>query len=242
MEQRGGCILSLRLSMAAESSDSAGAMSDVWKAPPVLMTRAWRQRALVASSHILVMASLVPATVNPAGNRRLAIWHTGSLPLSAAMAFSQIFSNVGRSSPATEAMLCGLRAVAFCIASALIFTSFRHSAKGRMSAAQIAVYSPRLRPATALQRSTCSFLSVAFMSSTAAMPAMNITGWQYLVSASLESGPLRQSSKTSQPRIFFASANMLFTAGKSLTSFNMPTFCEPCPGNMRQTGSGGFAL
>mmetsp|Transcript_137032 Transcript_137032/g.238188 ORF Transcript_137032/g.238188 Transcript_137032/m.238188 type:complete len:217 (+) Transcript_137032:450-1100(+) len=188
------------------------------------------------------MASFVPATVKPAGKRRLAIWQTGSLPLSAAMAFSQIFSSVGRSNPATEAMLCGRRAVAFCIASARIFTSFKQSPKERMSAAQIAVYSPRLRPATALQRSTCSFLSVAFMSSTAAMPAMNMTGWQYLVSASLESGPFKQSSKTSHPRIFLASASIALTAGRSLTSFNIPTCCEPCPGNMRQTGSGGFAL
>mmetsp|Transcript_7238 Transcript_7238/g.13404 ORF Transcript_7238/g.13404 Transcript_7238/m.13404 type:complete len:227 (+) Transcript_7238:631-1311(+) len=189
----------------------------------------------------LAIVSFVPATENPAGNRKLAIWQIGDfVDLSAAMASLQHFSSVGRSRPATEHMLCGVRSVAFCMASPRNLTSFRQSAKSRMPAAQMAVYSPRLKPATAWTRSTSSPLPVAFMTSSAAMPAMNMQGWQNFVSASCASGPLSMSSLGSQPRIPLASSSIALTAGRLTQSFIMPTYCEPCPGNTSATGSGGF--
>mmetsp|Transcript_150798 Transcript_150798/g.366246 ORF Transcript_150798/g.366246 Transcript_150798/m.366246 type:complete len:203 (-) Transcript_150798:388-996(-) len=202
MQHLGGFIFGKALSMAFARSSCAGFIRGVWNAPPALMTRACRARAFVASSQSLSTAALLPAQVKPAGKRTLAIWQTGSLDtFSAALASLHNFSSVGLSRPATEHMHWGTASVAICIASARSFTSFRHSSKSSTPAAQIAVYSPKLRPATACGRSTVSFL-VSRMTSTAAMPATNMAGWQYFVSLSCFSGPLRQSSLISQPRTF----------------------------------------
>mmetsp|Transcript_36371 Transcript_36371/g.82732 ORF Transcript_36371/g.82732 Transcript_36371/m.82732 type:complete len:252 (-) Transcript_36371:95-850(-) len=226
--------------MALLSSSCAGFINGVWKAPPALMTRACNARAFVASSQSLSTHFLLPAHVKPAGKSTLAIWQTGSLTdVSAALASLQSFSSVGRSRPATEHMHWAAASVAPCMASARSFTSFRASSNSSTPAAQQAVYSPRLRPATACGRSTASFL-VSRMTSTAAMPATNIAGWQYFVSLSLFSGPLRQSSLTSQPRTFSAVASISLTAGRFTQSLSMPTYCEPWPGKSSATGSAGF--
>mmetsp|Transcript_30790 Transcript_30790/g.95749 ORF Transcript_30790/g.95749 Transcript_30790/m.95749 type:complete len:243 (+) Transcript_30790:455-1183(+) len=206
------------------------------------MTRACSARAFVASSHSLSTHFLLPAQVKPAGNSTLAIWHTGSFDtVSAAFASLQSFSRVGRSRPATEHMHCATASVAPCMASARIFTSLRQSSKSRTPAAQMAVYSPRLRPATAWGLSTVSFF-VSRMASTAQRPAMNMAGWQYFVSLSFASGPFRQSSFTSQPRTFSAVASISFTAGRLTTSLSMPTYWEPWPGKSSAAGSAGLDL
>mmetsp|Transcript_65739 Transcript_65739/g.132013 ORF Transcript_65739/g.132013 Transcript_65739/m.132013 type:complete len:267 (-) Transcript_65739:635-1435(-) len=236
----GGFIFGRALSMALLSSSCAGVISGVWKAPPALMTRACRARAFVASSQSLSTAFLLPAHVKPAGKRTLAIWQTGFLDtVSAALASLHNFSSVGRSRPATEHMHCGTASVAPCMASARSFTSFSASSNSSTPAAQQAVYSPKLRPATACGLSTASFL-VSRMTSNAAMPATNIAGWQYFVSLSLFSGPLRQSSLMSQPRTFSAVANISLTAGRLTQSFSMPTYWEPWPGKSRAMGSAGL--
>mmetsp|Transcript_605 Transcript_605/g.1671 ORF Transcript_605/g.1671 Transcript_605/m.1671 type:complete len:227 (+) Transcript_605:457-1137(+) len=226
MQHRGGFILGANLSMALLSSSCAGFIRGVWKAPLVLMVRACRARAFVASWQSLSTAALLPAQVKPAGKRTLAIWQTVSSDFSAALASLQSFSSVGRSRPATEHMLWGTASVASCIASARIFTSLRQSSNSSTPAAQIAVYSPRLRPATACGRSTTSFLD-SRMTSIAARPATNIAGWQCLVSLSLSSGPFKHSSLTSQPSTFSAVARRSLTAALFTQSFSMPTYWEP---------------
>mmetsp|Transcript_17898 Transcript_17898/g.56772 ORF Transcript_17898/g.56772 Transcript_17898/m.56772 type:complete len:225 (+) Transcript_17898:332-1006(+) len=224
MQHLGGFIFGRALSIAFPRSSCAGFIMGVWKAPPALMTRACKARDFVASSQSLLMVVLLPPQVKPEGNRTFAIWHTGSLTsFSAAFASLQSFSSVGLSRPATEHMHCAAASVASCIASARSLTSFKQSSKSRTPATQMAVYSPKLRPATACGLSTTSFL-VSRSCSTAAKPAMNIAGWQYLVSLSLSSGPFKQSSFTSHPRIFSAFSSISFTAGNPMTSFIMPTF------------------
>mmetsp|Transcript_93634 Transcript_93634/g.292867 ORF Transcript_93634/g.292867 Transcript_93634/m.292867 type:complete len:268 (+) Transcript_93634:459-1262(+) len=242
MLHRGGFIFGRVLSIALAKSSSAGFMSGVWNAPPALMTRAWSARAFVASSQSLSTHFLFPAQVKPAGKRTLAIWQTGSLAVvSAALASLHSFSRVGRSRPATEHMHWATASVAPCMASARSFTSLRASSKSRTPAAQMAVYSPKLRPATAWGRSTVSFLD-SRMTSMAAMPATNIAGWQYFVSLSWFSGPFRQSSFKSQPSTFSAVASISFTAGMFTQSLSMPTYWEPWPGKSSATGSAGFDL
>mmetsp|Transcript_604 Transcript_604/g.1669 ORF Transcript_604/g.1669 Transcript_604/m.1669 type:complete len:214 (+) Transcript_604:374-1015(+) len=213
--------------MALLSSSWATFIRGVWKAPPALMTRACSARAFVASWQSFSTASLLPAQVKPAGKSTLAIWQMVSSGLGmAALASLQSFSSVGRSRPATEHMLWGTASVASCIASARIFTSLRQSSNSSTPAAQIAVYSPRLRPATACGRSTTSFLD-SRMTSIAARPATNIAGWQCLVSLSLSSGPFKHSSLTSQPSTFSAVARRSLTAALFTQSFSMPTYWEP---------------
>mmetsp|Transcript_30797 Transcript_30797/g.95775 ORF Transcript_30797/g.95775 Transcript_30797/m.95775 type:complete len:271 (+) Transcript_30797:347-1159(+) len=242
MQHRGGFIFGSALSIALARSSSAGFMSGVWKAPPALMTRAWSARAFVASSQSLSTHFLFPAQVKPAGKRTLAIWQTGSFAVvSAALASLHNFSSVGRSKPATEHMHWATASVAVCMASARSFTSLSASSNSSTPAAQIAVYSPRLRPATAWGLSTVSFLD-SRMTSTAHMPATNIAGWQYFVSLSLASGPLRQSSFKSQPSTFSAVASISFTAGRFTQSLSMPTYCEPWPGKSSAAGSAGLDL
>mmetsp|Transcript_39494 Transcript_39494/g.105982 ORF Transcript_39494/g.105982 Transcript_39494/m.105982 type:complete len:230 (-) Transcript_39494:14-703(-) len=122
------------------------------------------------------------------------------------------------------------------MASPRTFTSRRPSSKLMTPAAQRAVYSPKDRPAMTEQRSTASALSARSFS-TPARPPMNIAGWQYLVSSSFSSGPLRQSSRTSQPSISLDFCNMSFTFGMSFTSANILTYWEPWPGNRIPMGS-----
>mmetsp|Transcript_6895 Transcript_6895/g.18542 ORF Transcript_6895/g.18542 Transcript_6895/m.18542 type:complete len:261 (+) Transcript_6895:269-1051(+) len=241
MQQRGGLILGSAASMALLSSSCAGAMSGVWKAPPALMTRACSALAAVASTQSLSTAVLSPAQVKPAGNRTFAIWHTALGLASASFASLQSLSSVGRSRPATEHICCGTDSVAACIAIARILTSSRQSSKSSTSAAQMAVYSPRLRPAVAWTRRTSSF-RVCLITSTPARPATNMAGWQYRVSLSLDSGPLRHRSLRSQPSTFSALASISATAGRCMQSFIMPTYCEPWPAKRMATGRAGFPL
>mmetsp|Transcript_68208 Transcript_68208/g.142541 ORF Transcript_68208/g.142541 Transcript_68208/m.142541 type:complete len:267 (-) Transcript_68208:723-1523(-) len=242
MQQRGGRILGSASSMAFESLSAAGCISGQWKAPPAFTARACSARAAMAFSQSLSMVLLCPAQTKPAGKRTFAIWQTGSwTELSAAFASRQSRSKVDRSRPATDAMPCGARLVASCMASALSCTSLRQSSKSSTPAAQIAVYSPRLRPATACGRSTTSFFD-SRNTSTAARPATKRTGWQYFVSDNLASGPLVHNSKTSQPKTDCALESSSFTAGSLEASANMPMYCDPCPGKSMAAGRGGFAF
>mmetsp|Transcript_65559 Transcript_65559/g.168746 ORF Transcript_65559/g.168746 Transcript_65559/m.168746 type:complete len:267 (+) Transcript_65559:335-1135(+) len=237
MAQRGGFILSTKLSKAALNSSCAGFMSDVWKAPPVLMTRACKAFAAVARLHSSSTAALVPPQVKPPAKRKLATLTNAFGDGSAFVASSHSWSTLARSRPATEAMACGVISVARCIASARSLTSVRPSSKSSTPAATRAVYSPSERPATHCGRSTTSGL-VSLSRSMAAKPAMNMMGWQYLVSWSFSSGPLRARSCGSQPRISLAFRRYSFTVGLSMTLLSMPTYCEPCPGKRRAALTG----
>mmetsp|Transcript_53700 Transcript_53700/g.149381 ORF Transcript_53700/g.149381 Transcript_53700/m.149381 type:complete len:230 (-) Transcript_53700:507-1196(-) len=140
------------------------------------------------------------------------------------------------SRPATESMACSLMVAAFCMASPRNLTSLNPSSKVKTPAAHNAVYSPRESPAVASKRSTASArLRRSFSMPT--MPATNTMGWQYWVSSSFSSGPLRQSSSTSYPRMPFAVANIVCTAGMSLQPSIIFKYCEPWPGNMRAAGN-----
>mmetsp|Transcript_48682 Transcript_48682/g.77564 ORF Transcript_48682/g.77564 Transcript_48682/m.77564 type:complete len:213 (-) Transcript_48682:738-1376(-) len=186
------------------------------------------------------MAGLVPPQVKPAGKRTFAIWQTGvDEVVSSSFASLHNRSTVFRSRPATEHIACGTSSVAFCMASARNFTKVKPSSNSRTPAAHSAVYSPRLSPATAWTRSTVSRF-VCFMSSTPAMPAINMMGWQYLVSLSRSSGPSKQSCFALQPRICSAFSNIFSTAGISKQLCSMPLYWEPCPGNIIATGRGGL--
>mmetsp|Transcript_6897 Transcript_6897/g.18547 ORF Transcript_6897/g.18547 Transcript_6897/m.18547 type:complete len:242 (-) Transcript_6897:670-1395(-) len=212
-------------------------MSRVWKPPPALISRACRAFAAVASLQSSVTATFVPPHVKPAMKRKLATWQVALGDGSSFAACSQSWSTIARSRPATEHIACGSISVAICIASARIFTSLRPSSKSNTPAATMAVYSPRDSPATACGRATTSGL-VSRSRSMAARPAMNISGWQYLVSASFSSGPSKATANGSQPRMLLAFSSMTLTAGLSATLFSMPTYWEPCPGNMRQALTG----
>mmetsp|Transcript_124214 Transcript_124214/g.351675 ORF Transcript_124214/g.351675 Transcript_124214/m.351675 type:complete len:349 (+) Transcript_124214:346-1392(+) len=217
-------------------------MSFVWKAPPVLMTRACKAFWAIASLQRVSMAPLVPPQVKPEGKRKFATRHSAfSTPLSSSdfFASAQSLSILFRSRPATEHMAWGTISVAFCMASARICTSRRPSSALRTPAATMATYSPRERPATAWGRSYTSGFE-SFSTSMAARSARNMMGWQYLVSAILSSGPLRHSSFGSQPRISVARARISLTTGRSQASLSIPTYCEPCPGKSSAAGTGGF--
>mmetsp|Transcript_40175 Transcript_40175/g.116163 ORF Transcript_40175/g.116163 Transcript_40175/m.116163 type:complete len:307 (-) Transcript_40175:720-1640(-) len=235
----GGRILSTYWSRARLSSSWAGCISSVWKAPPAFITRACRARSAIASLHSSSTAAFVPPQVKPLGNKKLATLTVASGDLSAKVAFSHSSSTLARSRPATEHIACGTSSVAFCIASARNLTSRRPSSKSSTPAATSAVYSPSDKPATACGLSkTSGFCSLS--RSSAAMPPMNISGWQYRVSDNFSSGPLSAISFGSQPRMAAALENMTLTLGRSTTSFIMPTYCEPWPGKSRAAGNATF--
>mmetsp|Transcript_122959 Transcript_122959/g.348513 ORF Transcript_122959/g.348513 Transcript_122959/m.348513 type:complete len:370 (-) Transcript_122959:89-1198(-) len=227
-------------SMAAESLSCAGCIRGVWKAPAVLRTLACMAPAFSAMGCRKLMAFSVPPTDLPLGKRWLEIWQTAPSP-SFFLASSQSGFSLASSRPATESISCLPICAASCMASPRSFTNFSASSKLRTPAAQSAVYSPRDRPAITEQRLTASGLS-AFSFSTPARPAMNIAGWQYLVSSSFSSGPLRQRSSTSHPRMSFAFSSISFTAGMSFVDSIMPTYWEPWPGKKSATGSGASLL
>mmetsp|Transcript_84822 Transcript_84822/g.189540 ORF Transcript_84822/g.189540 Transcript_84822/m.189540 type:complete len:225 (-) Transcript_84822:598-1272(-) len=181
-------------------------------------------------------ASSVPAQEKPLGKSSLAIWQTAEPP-SFFRASPQSSSSLGLSRPATESMACLLEVAAACMASPRSFTNFRPSSKEKTPAAQSAVYSPSERPAVTMKRSAASFFSPRSFS-TPAIPAMNMQGWQNFVSSSFDSGPWRQSSSTSQPRIDFAVARYSLTLGMSCTEVIIFTYCEPWPGKSRPMGNG----
>mmetsp|Transcript_109944 Transcript_109944/g.164459 ORF Transcript_109944/g.164459 Transcript_109944/m.164459 type:complete len:214 (-) Transcript_109944:464-1105(-) len=191
----GGFMFGSVSSKAAASLSCAGFMSGVWKAPAVFRTLACRAPAFSAESLRKLMAFSVPPTEKPPGKRQLAIWQTASPPSFWAAATQSGWS-LSFSSPATESMACLPMSAASCMASPRSFTSFSPSSKVMTPAAQSAVYSPSERPAMTEARVTASgFSSLSF--SMPARPPMNIAGWQYFVSSSLDSGPLRQMSRMS---------------------------------------------
>mmetsp|Transcript_125542 Transcript_125542/g.280138 ORF Transcript_125542/g.280138 Transcript_125542/m.280138 type:complete len:247 (-) Transcript_125542:346-1086(-) len=140
--------------------------------------------------------------------------------------------------PATERVLCLTASEASCITSPRSFTTDIPVSKSKTPATVSATYSPKESPATAWQRSTFSRRST-LSRSTPAKPPMYMAGWQYFVISNLDSGPLRQSSSRSKPKIIVALASMPFTAGMSLTAESIFTYCEPWPGKIKATGSGG---
>mmetsp|Transcript_97749 Transcript_97749/g.226656 ORF Transcript_97749/g.226656 Transcript_97749/m.226656 type:complete len:214 (+) Transcript_97749:116-757(+) len=191
----GGFMFGSVSSRAAASLSCAGFIRGVWKAPAVFSTLACRAPAFSAMSLSWVMAFSVPPTEKPPGKRQLAIWHTDPVP-SFLAASTQSGCSLSFSRPATESMSCLPMAAASCMASPRSFTSFSPSSKDMTPAAQSAVYSPSESPAMTEARVTASgFSPLSF--SRPARPPMNIAGWQYLVSSSFSSGPLRHMSRMS---------------------------------------------
>mmetsp|Transcript_4118 Transcript_4118/g.9633 ORF Transcript_4118/g.9633 Transcript_4118/m.9633 type:complete len:208 (-) Transcript_4118:235-858(-) len=141
-----------------------------------------------------------------------------------------------RSNPAMEIMACGTRLASSCIASARTRTTLRQSSKPSIPENQIALYSPRESPATAEARSTTSGFSRRSFSN-AQQFARNIAGWQYLVSSSLLSGPLRHKSRMSYPRMLHALSMSLRHGSRSFTSASIFTYCDPWPGKRIATGN-----
>mmetsp|Transcript_85014 Transcript_85014/g.189980 ORF Transcript_85014/g.189980 Transcript_85014/m.189980 type:complete len:208 (-) Transcript_85014:86-709(-) len=167
----------------------------------------------------------------------MAIWQTSPVFF---VASRQRDCTTLSSRPTSESIFCFPISAASCMASPRSFTSRRASSKPRTPAAQRAEYSPREKPAMTDARVTLSG-SCWRSFSTEARPAMNMAGWQYFVSSSFSSGPSWQSSSTSYPKIFSAFSNISWTLGKSFTPSSILTYCEPCPGKMRPTGSGGLS-
>mmetsp|Transcript_100521 Transcript_100521/g.183745 ORF Transcript_100521/g.183745 Transcript_100521/m.183745 type:complete len:246 (+) Transcript_100521:214-951(+) len=199
--QVGGLMLGSIASSFAPNFSAAGAMRSVWKPPLVFKTLACNAPFCSASSFKAITAFSVPAQEKPLGKSSLAIWQT---PLGSFFAASaQSCVSLGFSMPATESIACLPTAAASCMASPLSLTSSKPSLKLNTPAAQRAVYSPRESPAMTWARVTASsFSPLSF--STPARPAMNIAGWQYLVSSSFASGPLRQRSRMSMPKTILA--------------------------------------
>mmetsp|Transcript_147186 Transcript_147186/g.410008 ORF Transcript_147186/g.410008 Transcript_147186/m.410008 type:complete len:333 (-) Transcript_147186:559-1557(-) len=235
-ETRGGFMLGSSSSSALPSFSCAGFMSGVWKAPEVLITLACNAPAWSASCLSCRTEASVPAQEKPLGKSSLAIWQVAPAPSSLA-AFAQSSMTLGLSRPATDSIACLPIVAASCITSPRSFTSFSPSSKLKTPATQSAVYSPSERPATAWQRVTASSrCSRSF--STPARPAMNMAGWQFRVSSSASSGPLRHKFRISLFRIVLAFASISRTLGRSLTMDIIFTYCEPCPGNRSPMGSG----
>mmetsp|Transcript_89560 Transcript_89560/g.252406 ORF Transcript_89560/g.252406 Transcript_89560/m.252406 type:complete len:287 (+) Transcript_89560:200-1060(+) len=233
----GGFMDGSSASSAAPSLSAAGCMSEVWKAPEVFTNFAESAPASSANAFSVVTASAVPAQEKPAGKSTLAMTQTAPGPSRfAASAHRPSTFSFGR--PATDSISCLLTEAASCIASPRSFTSDRPSSKVNTPAAHRAVYSPRDKPAMHCARVTASSRSMRSFSR-AARPATNITGWQFFVSASRSSGPLRHSSSTSQPRTAFALASNSRTGGRSFTPSNIFRYCEPWPGKSSPMESGG---
>mmetsp|Transcript_10645 Transcript_10645/g.30320 ORF Transcript_10645/g.30320 Transcript_10645/m.30320 type:complete len:229 (+) Transcript_10645:571-1257(+) len=182
------------------------------------------------------MAFRVPPTAKPEGKSSLASWQTAPGPSSSA-AFRQSSCSFAFSRPAMETMPWSFASAASCMASPRSFTRRRPSSKVKTPAAQRAVYSPKERPAMTAHRVTASSRSVRSFSRPA-RPARNIAGWQYLVSSNFSSGPCRQISRMSYPKMSLAWSIISLTLGKSLTPESIFTYCEPCPGKRSATGSG----
>mmetsp|Transcript_45853 Transcript_45853/g.129740 ORF Transcript_45853/g.129740 Transcript_45853/m.129740 type:complete len:287 (-) Transcript_45853:300-1160(-) len=229
-------MLGRRSSSALASLSCAGFMSGVWNAPEVLITLACRAPAVSASSLSFMTAFSVPAHENPLGKSSFVSWQTASFP-SNFWASAQRSMTFTLSRPATDRESCLVLLAATCIASPRIFTSFSPSSNVKTPAAQSAVYSPDDRPAMHWHRVTASSRSMRSLCK-AAMPAMNMMGWQCCVSSSLDSGPCRQSSSTSKPRMAFAVSSISLTTGRSFTVDIIFTYCEPCPGNSSPIGKG----
>mmetsp|Transcript_52018 Transcript_52018/g.123855 ORF Transcript_52018/g.123855 Transcript_52018/m.123855 type:complete len:212 (-) Transcript_52018:406-1041(-) len=211
--------------MAARNLSAAGCISAVWNAPAVFSTLACKAPAFSALSRRISMAASVPPHEKPFGKRAFAMEHTPPGP-SFFAASAQSFSKTERSSPATESIFCLLARAASCMASPLSFTSFRASSNSKTPAAQSAVYSPSESPAMTWQEvAASSFWPRSF--SKPAKPPMNMQGWQCLVSSSLSSGPLRQRSSTSQPKIGLAFSSISLTFGMSFTPSSILTYWDP---------------
>mmetsp|Transcript_81561 Transcript_81561/g.189447 ORF Transcript_81561/g.189447 Transcript_81561/m.189447 type:complete len:308 (-) Transcript_81561:315-1238(-) len=232
----GGRILGSISSRASPSFSLAGAMREVWKAPCVFSILACKAPAFSAKSLSAAIDGSVPAQEKPLGNSSLAISQTARPP-SCFAASLQRASNLGFSRPAMESMACLPTMAASSMYLPRKLTSVRPSSKLKTPATQSAVYSPRERPARTWQRLTASSLSPRSFS-TPASPAMNMAGWQILVSSSTSSGPLRHILSTSKPKISWALLSISLTAGRSFTPDNIFTYWEPCPGNRSPMGSG----
>mmetsp|Transcript_39538 Transcript_39538/g.123148 ORF Transcript_39538/g.123148 Transcript_39538/m.123148 type:complete len:342 (+) Transcript_39538:189-1214(+) len=232
----GGDIRGSSSSSAVFSFSAAGAMSGVWKAPEVFKTLACRAPALSALSFRAMIARSVPAAEKPRGNSSFAIMQTAEGP-SSCTACLQSFSRSSFGIPATEIMCCLPTAAASCMASPRRCTSRSPSSKLKTPAAQSAVYSPKDRPAVAMNLAACCGLS-RLIASSPARHATYIAGWQYLVSSSFASGPVRQRVSTSQPRISFALSSIALTSGMSQMVLSIFTYCEPWPGKRSAIGNG----
>mmetsp|Transcript_106543 Transcript_106543/g.318403 ORF Transcript_106543/g.318403 Transcript_106543/m.318403 type:complete len:248 (-) Transcript_106543:424-1167(-) len=207
-------------------------MSGVWKAPELVTSFAWRAPFAFTSFSSFSIDALVPPQVAPFGKSAFATWQTVPSPISLLTSLQRL-SSLSRLRPATESSAWAPPLVdASAIASDRTFMIFRPSSKDITPAATSAANSPTPRPATAPGRATASGVS-SFSFSRPARPAMNITGWQTSVFSSLDPGPVRQTSKGSQPRMPLAVLSMSFTAGMSFTPLNILTYCEPWPGKSK---------
>mmetsp|Transcript_33569 Transcript_33569/g.101343 ORF Transcript_33569/g.101343 Transcript_33569/m.101343 type:complete len:361 (+) Transcript_33569:83-1165(+) len=230
----GGFISDSTPRSAASNFSLAGCISRVWKAPDVLSSLAC-MRPSVASAFFwsASIAPTDPEHVKPLGKRKFAIWHTSCSLLQESRHKPE---STDSDKPATEIIACGDASAASCMASPRAFTSRRPASKLKTPATVRAVYSPSERPATALHRETQSGLS-AFSFSMAAKPPMYSAGWAYFVSCKVSSGPSTQILRMSYPKTRLAVSSISLTAGRSFTSFSIPTLCEPWPGKSRPTGS-----
>mmetsp|Transcript_10640 Transcript_10640/g.30299 ORF Transcript_10640/g.30299 Transcript_10640/m.30299 type:complete len:200 (+) Transcript_10640:476-1075(+) len=195
----GGDIRGSNSSSAFPKRSLAGSMSCVWKAPLVFKIFDCKAPFSSASAFSAFTAFSVPAQEKPSGKSSLAIWQTALGPSFFAACLQRSVS-FALGMPATDSISCLPSCAASCIDSPRSLTNLRPSSKEKTPAAQSAVYSPKDRPAQTLNRVAASLLSARNFSRPAS-PATNITGWQYRVSSSFASGPLRQSSMTSKPRI-----------------------------------------
>mmetsp|Transcript_87983 Transcript_87983/g.273336 ORF Transcript_87983/g.273336 Transcript_87983/m.273336 type:complete len:223 (+) Transcript_87983:344-1012(+) len=175
------------------------------------------------------MAASEPAHVKPLGKSSLAIWQTAPV---FSRTWAQCSSRRGFSTPAIDSVACGGPRATSATASAHTFTSERPVWNPQTPATVSAVNSPMDKPAKAPGRSTASgFCARSF--STAAKPATYTAGRQTPVSSSLDSGPRRQTSSRSKPRIFSASSSISCTFGILAASSIIDTYCDPRPGNRR---------
>mmetsp|Transcript_17025 Transcript_17025/g.22977 ORF Transcript_17025/g.22977 Transcript_17025/m.22977 type:complete len:219 (+) Transcript_17025:519-1175(+) len=183
------------------------------------------------------MAALVPPHVAPFGKSALDTWQMVPVPISSRTCLHKP-SSLSRFKPATESSACAPPvAEAAAIASDRTFMTFKPSSRDITPAATSAANSPTPSPATAPGLLAASG-ATCFSFSRPARHAKNITGWQTSVFSSLEPGPLRQTSRASQPRMVLALLSMSFTAGMSFTSLSIFTYCEPWPGKSRPTEVG----
>mmetsp|Transcript_51548 Transcript_51548/g.124121 ORF Transcript_51548/g.124121 Transcript_51548/m.124121 type:complete len:214 (+) Transcript_51548:230-871(+) len=176
-EHRGGFMDALWVCSVAVRWSLAPCMREVWKAPLVFRIFACSAPASVAFCSMISSASVWPETEYPFGKRWFAIWQTW-VPLEAPVTSLHKSLTASSPRPAMESIPC-LGAPDFVasksIASPRSLTSFSPVSKSKTPATVRAVYSPRERPAMALQSLTAMGSSV-FSCSTAARPAMYMAG------------------------------------------------------------------
>ncbi len=211
---------------AAAMASAAGCISEQWNGADTGSSTEWREPFALASAIARATAFSWPETTTCPGALSLATSQTWSCAASAATA-----ATVSRSRPISTAIAPTPTGTAACIACPRARSSRAVSASVSTPAAQSALYSPRLCPATkAAEPARLSPPSCSSTRSTAIDTAM-IAGWAFSVSVSSVSEPSNISRDRCCDSAESTSSNTARAAGlAALSALPMPADWLPWPG------------